>query len=70
MNNKEAYERWAETQPLQKAIFWWKAGRIESECVMYDKTFNEALKIAREFGYVEPRWFKPWTWGNGVITVG
>jgi hypothetical protein len=37
---------------------------------LHDKTYNQAKKIAKGFGYVEPRWFKPWTWYNGVVTVG
>jgi len=70
MTNKEYCTQWAELHTLQKVIFWWKEGRSEGECTLYDKTFNEALVIAKKFGFKEPRWFKPWTWGNGVVTVG
>jgi len=64
------YEEWADTHQLQKVIFWWKTGKYEGECTLYDKTYNEATKVAKEHGFKVPRWFKPWTWANGVITVG
>lgn len=70
MTNEQAYEQWAETHILQKVIFWWKGYRSEGECTLYCRTFNEALAIAKDQGFQEPNWFKPWTWSNGVITVG
>lgn len=70
MTNKAQYEKWAETHQLMNITFWWKDGSSKNECRLHDKTFNEALKIAKECGFVEPRWFKPWTWNNGVVTVG
>jgi hypothetical protein len=66
MNNKQAFDKWAKTQVLKTASFWWSSG----ECRLHDLTFNEALAIVEEQGFVEPKWFKPWTWGNGVVTVG
>ena len=64
------FDLWAEKHTLQTVTFWWKDRRGEGECRLHNKTYNEALKIAMEFGFVEPRWFKPWTWHNGVVTVG
>ena len=64
------FDLWAEKHPLQTVTFWWKDRNGEAECRLHDKTYNEALKVAKEFGFVEPRWFKPWTWSNGVVTVG
>lgn len=69
--NKAEFDQWAESHRLNKAIFRWKTPRgWESECCLYDKTFNEALEIAKAYGYVEFKWYKPRTWGNGFITVG
>lgn len=70
MKNKQAFDKWAETQVLMTVSFWWKTRSGEGEIRLHDRTFNEALVIAKEMGFVEPRWFKPWTWANGVVTVG
>ncbi len=71
MTDEEHYQNWAETHTLSTVTFWWyEAGVWSGECRLNDKTFNQALKIAKELGFSEPRWFKPWTWGNGVVTVG
>ena len=70
MTNKEYFDKWAATHTLTNITFWWKDRTGSGECRLHDKTFNEALVIAKEFGFVEPRWFKPWTWHNGMVTVG
>lgn len=70
MSNQEYFENWAETHTLQTVTFYWRNKGSESECRLHNKTYNQALKVAQEFGYAEPRWFKPWTWANGVVTVG
>ena len=62
----EDYNDWAETHKLQKAVFWW----TNKECTLRDRTFNECLEIVKSYGFKEPKWYKPWTWGNGVVTVG
>lgn len=66
MLNREYFDKWAETHQLTTVIFWWRDG----ECRLHDRTYNQALKIAKEFGYKEPQWYKPGTWSNGVVTVG
>ena len=70
MTNEQAYDNWAATHTLINITFWWKDREGSSECRLHDKTFNEALEIAKKVGFVEPRWYKPWTWGNGVVTMG
>lgn len=70
MTNQEYFEKWAETHVLNTATFWWRDRKGEGECRLHDKTFNEALAIAKGFGFAEPKWYKPWTWYNGVVTVG
>lgn len=66
MKNEEIYAVWAETHILMTITFWWVSG----ECRLHNKTFNDALEVAKSFGFIEPKWYKPWTWYNGVITVG
>lgn len=70
MTNKEYFQKWSDTHQLMVISFWWRDRTGESECRLHDKTFNEAVKIAKGFGYKEPKWFKPWTRNNGVVTVG
>ena len=70
MTNKEYFTHWAATHQLSTISFWWKNGSEQGECRLHDKTFNEALTIAKKFGFVEPCWYKPGTWNNGVVTVG
>lgn len=69
-DHKLMFEMWKEHHRLQVVTFWWKHRNGEGECRLQDRTYNEAIKIAKELGYVEPRWFKPWSWANGVVTVG
>jgi hypothetical protein len=70
MTNKEYFQNWAETHTLRTISFWWGFQNGQGECRLHDKTYNEAVKIAKVFGYKEPKWFNPWTWANGVVTVG
>ena len=75
MTNNERFfnrqsDQWASTHVLDKLVFWWLDGNNEAECTLHNRTYSEALAIAVSFGYVEPKWYKPWTWNNGVITVG
>jgi len=70
MTNEQAFERWAQNQVLTAATFWWKTKNNEMEIRLRARTYYEALAIAKQFGFAEPRWYKPWTWGNGVVTVG
>jgi hypothetical protein len=41
----------------------------ETDLTLYDRTYPEALKIAKEFGYVEQAWYKPWTWNNTIFVI-
>ena len=70
MSNQEYYTQWAATHTLTTISFWWSSRNESGKCRLHDKTFNEALVIAKEFGFTEPKWYKPWTWNNGVVTVG
>lgn len=64
------WDNWAETHVLATVNFWWRSKGSENELRLHDKTYNQALAIATEFGYCEPKWYKPWSWMNGVVTVG
>ena len=66
MGTGDYFTSWAESHELTSIQFWWKNG----ECRLHDRTYAKALAIAIDLGYTEPKWYKPWTWGNGVITVG
>jgi hypothetical protein len=68
--DKQAFQRWSSSHVLSTATFWWKDRTGSGECRLHARTFNEALEIAKQLGFVEPRWYKPWTWYNGVVTVG
>lgn len=68
MSNKEAFEQWAANHTLTTIHFGWN--RDQSELTLHDRTYNDACYVAKQFGWQEPRWFKPWTWLNWVITVG
>ena len=68
--DREWWDNWAETHKLVKVVFWWKEKGSESECTFHNTTFNQALEKAKQFGYKEPKWYKPWSWSNGVVTVG
>lgn len=73
MLNKEDklwWDSWAETHVLMTVNFWWRERGSNSELQLHDKTYNQALEIVQEMGYREPKWYKPWTWTNGVVTVG
>lgn len=49
--------------------FLWNSKTSVDECTLRDRTYDEALLIAKKFGYSEPRWYKPWTWGNWMIVT-
>jgi hypothetical protein len=68
--NEEYFITWSETHVLMTVSFWWSNHKESGECRLHNRTFNQALAIAKEQGFVEPKWFKPWTWYNGVVTVG
>ena len=43
-------------------IFRWDSQ--SSKCTLHNKTLEEAMKIAVDFGYEPARMYKPSTWGN------
>lgn len=63
-------DNWADTHKLMTVTFFWGWRSTENECRLHNRTYNQALAIAKSFGYKEPKWYNPWTWNNGVITVG
>ena len=65
--NKSDY---ADTHIIDGICFWWKTSNTEVELRLHNRTYNDALAIAMEQGYREPKWYKPWTWNNIVVTVG
>ena len=39
----------------------------EAILTLHNKGFNEAMKIAREWGWTPPKWYRPSTWNNRVF---
>lgn len=69
--DKAYFDKWAETHTLMTVTFFWRNLRgDESECRLRNRTYNQALMVAKSFGYKEPTWYNPVTWLNGVVTVG
>lgn len=64
------WDKWAEEHELETITFYWRAKGGENEMRLKNRTYNQGLKMAKIAGYQEPKWFKPWTWCNGVVTVG
>ena len=59
-----------ETHEFTKIIFWWFEGGNEVEIPLRMITYNKGVEIAQGYGFKPPTWYKPWTWRNGIITVG
>lgn len=58
--------KWAvETTKFGTILFIWDSGN--STLSLHDKQLNEAMKIAKEFGYRPFSFFRPPTWGNACI---
>jgi len=51
MTNKEYFQKWADTHTLLVISFWWRDSKGEGECRLQNKTYNQALEIAKGFGY-------------------
>lgn len=64
-----AWDHWAETHVLTRVHFGW-GHKGSQELTMENCTYNYALARAKDWGYQEPKWYKPWTWMNWVVTVG
>jgi hypothetical protein len=67
MTNKQ-WDKWSKNHVYTKVVFWWRDG--ECEYTIRNSTFDAALKNAEQWGFREPKWYNPKTWGNSVITVG
>ena len=48
-------------------VFVWKGKDSYDQCTLHRRTYDEALHVAKEFGYQEPKWWKPSTWANYLI---
>jgi uncharacterized protein YcfL len=70
MTNKEYLENWKATRVLTTVTFYWYDKSGEAECRLHQRTFNEALEVAKSLGFKEPKWYNPWTWRNMFVTVG
>jgi len=68
MNSKNL-EQFNDNCVLSTICFRWDDGMWKSECKLHDKTLNEALTIAKEFGFSEQKWYKPSTWGNSFTVI-
>lgn len=57
-----------------EVVIWWEGpGDTSTELRLVDKTIGEAYNTAIRFGYVPPKWYKPWqyfTGGIGFMTIG
>ena len=54
-------------QKYSTITFKWRTRNTEDQCTLHDRTYPEALKVAKAFGYVEPKWYKPWSWANYLV---
>jgi len=71
IENKFYFDLWAESHPLMTVTFFWRNLRgDEMECRLHNTTYNKALAVAKSMGYIEPKWYNPLSWLNGVVTVG
>lgn len=69
VTNKEAFDKWASTRVLKTIHFGWGL-KGENELTLRNRTYNDAVLVANQFGWQEPCWFNPWTWTHWVVTVG
>ena len=59
-----------DTKIHQTLVFYWQAkDGNEQECTLYNRTIKDAIPIAKAFGFIEPKWYRPSTWGNDMLTV-
>jgi hypothetical protein len=59
----------ADRHPMSMIAFhWYDCGSMQ-DLQLRDRTYNEAMRIAKEFGYKDRRWFDPRTWSNCVIVT-
>lgn len=68
--DKLAWDKWASEHKLDTITFYWKEKNGYGECRLHDRTYNEAIEVAKKMGYREPVWYNPWTWANMLVTVG
>lgn len=65
-----ALKEWQENHVLMTVTFYWREKGSDNEIRLKNRTYNEGLRVAKAAGYKEPKWYNPWTWWNGVVTVG
>lgn len=57
------------THTYREIRFFWKDRTGDGTCTLRDRTYDQALRVAKVFGYTEPKWYKPRSWGNSIILV-
>jgi hypothetical protein len=58
------------TQPVCKLVhFYWTEGDSFSVLTLYDRSLEDATKLAETFGFKQSRWYNPWTWKNWIFVV-
>ena len=59
-------DMWKQNSMLEMIAFSWSDKHSKTVLTLHDKTYDQALKMAKEQGYTEWKWYKPWTWDNTV----
>jgi hypothetical protein len=52
------------TEKLETIYFIWHESNTISRLTLHNKTWEEALAMAKGMGFVECRWYLPLTWNN------
>jgi len=50
--------------------FRWYENKAFTWFTVHDKTLEDALIEAKNWGYTAPKWYKPWTWNNECNAKG
>lgn len=48
-------------------MFYWRENGASSTLILHQRTKEDALKIATDFGYTPRVWWKPSTWNNRIV---
>ena len=56
-----------EDQKFAEIDFYWKDKSGFSSCRLHDRSEEEAKAVAKTFGWKEPKWYNPMSWGNWMI---
>ena len=49
--------------------FFWESKGVSNRLQVHDRTLNDALIEALEFGYTPYKWYRPSTWNNHYIAI-